>query len=345
MKRFLACCFLLVLGGCDSPLDEVAPVDPIATVETATATRATIDEELTLFGRTEIDPAAARTLSLQTESQLTQIFAPVGTIVEAGAQLVAYIPSSAGALDRVKATNEAAFAQTELARQQRLLADGLASEADVALARQTYTAARATVESLGSRPGSHAAILHAPVAGIVDKLDYSPGDVVPSGAILVRVAPLDRLRARFGVESKSLESFAVGQDIAIATMDRRLSLTTPITAIDPRIDPVTRTASVLTMAGPGFAPGEPIRGIIKLASHSLVISIPRNAVLEDLAGAFVFVVRAGHAYRTSITRGIDNGVVIEIGSGLNEGDTVVTVGGSSLSEGMAVTSAAPATAP
>ena len=60
--------------------------------------------------------------------------------------------------------------------------------------------------------------------------------------------------------------------------------------------------------------------------------IPKSAVISEDLNQSVYVIRDSLAFRQPIQTGYTNGSNIEVLNGLNEGDTVVTIGQGSLQD-------------
>ena len=62
------------------------------------------------------------------------------------------------------------------------------------------------------------------------------------------------------------------------------------------------------------------------------MQIPRSAIIEDQGTASVFVVEEDRAVRKTIKTGYSNRGMVEVTSGLQDGEQVVTVGQASLKQ-------------
>ena len=71
--------------------------------------------------------------------------------------------------------------------------------------------------------------------------------------------------------------------------------------------------------------------------HNDALQIPRSAIVEDQGESSVFIVDGDRAVRRPVTTGYGNRGMVEIISGLDDGEQVVTVGQSSLKHDSRVT--------
>jgi membrane fusion protein (multidrug efflux system) len=66
--------------------------------------------------------------------------------------------------------------------------------------------------------------------------------------------------------------------------------------------------------------------------HEDALQIPRSAVIEDQGVASVFVVEDDHAVRRTVETGYGTKGMVEIVSGLQDGEQVITVGQAGLKQ-------------
>ena len=71
--------------------------------------------------------------------------------------------------------------------------------------------------------------------------------------------------------------------------------------------------------------------------HENALQVPRSAIVEDAGSVSVFVVEDDKAVRKAVTLGYGNRGMVEILSGLQDGERVVTVGQVSLKQDSRVT--------
>ncbi len=342
-SALLALLPLLLLAACGKPADE-GDVKPVASVTTAIVQTGDADDTLTAYGAAEFAPGGEHGLVAPVEAVVARILAPTGTRVAAGQAIAVLQPSPASALDLSKALADATAADAALARAVRLKAGGLSGDAEVETARAAAETADAMIKSLTARGGA-ALTLKAPTAGVVESFGVDTGAVAPQGATVVKIGDLGALRLRLGVEPGRVSGVRIGAVAHLASLAGRPGADGSVTAIDPRLDPQTRQASVYLVApGGAFAPGEPVKADIVLARHARALLIPRAAVLYDGPQPYVFVAAGGAAHRRNIALGVETAAAAEAAKGLSAGERVVAEGASALEDGMAIREAAPATA-
>ncbi len=336
MKSALIALLLLPLLSACSKGKADQDATPTALVTTVQVARGDIAETATAYGAVEFAPDAERALAAPVESVLSTILAPAGTMVTAGQPVVALRLSPASQLDLNKAHTDAVAAAAAYARAQRLRLTGLDSDADVETARAAAASAGAAAQSLASRSGG-ALILRAPMAGVVEAVTSAPGDTVAAGASLGKIGALSGLRVRLGVEPAAAARIPNHATVRLNPLAGGAEQVGSVLAVDPRLDPQTRLASVTVRAtGSGLAPGEPLKGAIVLSEHSGAAVIPRAALLYDQERPYVFIVAKSVAHRRNVVLGASDDQRVEVIGGLAVGDRIVVDGASALDDGMAV---------
>lgn len=330
---------LYTLAGCSNP-SEPPLAEPVARVSTTSAVRGDLAINVIGYGTVEFDPSRQQVLTTQVESRVVETLVQSGVNVAAGTPLLRLAPSSASRLDLTQALADAAAARDELARQQRLRADGLASDGDVERARNNANDLTARASTLSGNVGAVRTVT-AQSGGVIDAILVSPGDVVAAGSPLVRLSEPDAIQARINFELEDATRLSNGDLVHLTGLDGGTHLAdAPIATVDLRVDPATRMTSVLVLlpAGGGFLAGEAVRATAVAETKSGVVLIPRDAVFTDEQGDYVFIDQGGTAERRRIESGETNGDLDEIVSGVSEGERVVTEGGAILTDGMKLTS-------
>lgn len=83
-------------------------------------------------------------------------------------------------------------------------------------------------------------------------------------------------------------------------------------------------------------PGLYAHARIVAEEHAGALTVPASAVVRDGAKRFCLVVADGRARRVEVRTGIADGPRVEVVSGLDPGDLVVTAGAESLTDGQPV---------
>ncbi len=344
--------FLAACGSGDPPMagegtatdDEARPARTMVTeVVVVTNLRDTV--ELTA----EAAPWAAVTVAAEATGRVVELPVEQGDTVAAAAVLARIDDTRARAeLDQARA--EVDHAEATLAQAERALERGreLATTRDISdddldrltLARDTARArlagARARVTM--SRRRLDDTVAHAPFAGVVSERFVELGSWIATGSPLVRVvdrrrikmigaaSQRDRARLRPGmpaevrIEALPGVTFEGRLRLLGQEADQRTGTYRVEVAVD---DPVTPSGD--TSSGDQLLPGLQGTLVIELGARR-TLTMPRSAFFLSAEGEAVFAVRDGIARLVIPRLGTVSGDRVEILSGLDEGDHLVTIG-------------------
>ncbi|MBS0012810.1 MAG: efflux RND transporter periplasmic adaptor subunit [Desulfobacterales bacterium] len=253
-------------------------------------------------------------------------------------------------LDARQAALEEARANLENARlvfnrRQRLYEQKLGTEEARDEARARYQALIAQVKRIQAeieniRETLKDTKIRAPFDGFAGAHHVDAGQLVDTETRLTAVVQVERLKIRFTVPERHMERVRIGQQIRIsapAYPEKKFSGT--IYFIDPQIEPGTRSLKIQAQADNpknllrpgGFASVELIAG-----TREGVLTIPEEALIPTRSGYMVFVIENGRAKGREVKIGLRRPGIVEITSGLQEGQTIVQAGHISLYEGAQV---------
>lgn len=233
-----------------------------------------------------------------------------------------------------KAEAEVRQARLDLKRIDDLVKRKAASRDELARARTTLEVAVAEA-SLQRTRLEHTRI-NAPFAGIITARLVEPGDVAPRHSHLLSLADPDSLYTEVKVSDLLLPHLRVGASVQVR-IDALGRTDHPgrILRIHPRIDPVTRLGIVEVLLEPvpaGARAGQFARVTLNTAPVPRLM-IPFTALRRDREGEHVFVVKQGKAQRLAVRSGLRLGDDIELLSGVQPGQQVITRGFLGLSAG------------
>jgi len=185
-----------------------------------------------------------------------------------------------------------------------------------------------------------------PIAGVVADRSVYPGEMPPSGTPIISIIDISQIVARANVPVKEASSVHVGRPARITGPDGDLA--GKVTVVSPSVDPNTTTVEVwVQVANPGerLKPGGTVRVAIIAETIQNTMVVPATALLNsDEGGQKVMVVtKDSVAHERKVSVGVRQGDRLQILSGLQEGDQVVTSGGLGLEDKAKVTIQAPKT--
>lgn len=181
--------------------------------------------------------------------------------------------------------------------------------------------------------------IRAPIDGVVMLRSVELGDLVRGNDVVFVVADLEPLQARIRVPEKRMAQVRPGQAARIA-VDTAPDRTFPavVRMISPGVDPASGTVKVtLNVQAEGILrPGMFSTVRIVTDSRPDALIVPKKALVLETDEDDVFAVRDGKAQRLRVELGYTDGERVQIVSGLEAGDQVITVGHEGLKDNAAV---------
>jgi len=319
--------------------DEGVPVD-VVTVRTGTIT---VIREVTGV----VSGIRQSTLRSSGAYKIAQVVIREGQRVKRGQTLVRYdvdiSPDRLARLDQVREAYQNAKRQVD--RLEPLHKEGAIAESDLDAARTALAIAEADL-----RNSRLELSVVSPIDGVATLIAVRAGDVVDDGEVVAQVAILDSVRVDADVSGEMVGELRVGAPVILeerfavgrAPYDAPDRADGRITRVSLGANPDTRlfhVEAVLDNSDRLLRPGQVVTldAIVKRVGPVTVI--PRSAILGDEAiepGTThdVFVIEDYVASRRSVEIGQAEDVLVEIISGVADGDMVVVFGANRLSDGV-----------
>ena len=315
--------------------------EPSVLVQPGRVVQRAISETLTVYGQVQADPDTVQIITMLHDGLIARVAARPGQRVAAGQTLLDVTISPSAHMAYLKARAAVDYARRELDRQQRLLSEKLATNAQVAAAQNTLQDARAALQALDAQ-GQNKAMMQitAPAAGIITQLKVKQGDWLQTGATLLEMAIGNHLVAVLGLEPEDIHRMAPGtpvtlRSVFVADYQANSQLREIHAIINPSTHLVDALVPIPADQSDGLVLGSSLTADVRLATHT-GLTVPRSAVLQDQQGAYVFRIVDGHGRRVAVKTGVKTAQWVEITSGLTAGQVIVVVGNYELKDGMPV---------
>jgi HlyD family secretion protein len=223
------------------------------------------------------------------------------------------------------------------------------AQSQYALAEKDYSvkaAAAAVAAARGRETSAEAQLSYtritSPIDGVVTDRPYYAGETPASGAPLVTVMDLSSVVARAYLSPQQAGQLHVGDAASLTPGEGQTPVPGKVTVISPALDANSTTLEVwVTAANPGekLKPGASVTLdiVVKTVKNALVV--PAAAILTATDGSTSVMVIGGDgkAHQTTVKTGIRDGDAVQILSGLEAGQQVVTTGAYGLPDGTKVT--------
>ncbi len=329
---------ILILGTCKVawPAESVT-----ALVQTQPLGRHDLSAHLSCYGTITLNPEKVISLNFPRAGQITRLLVSPGEMVKKGLPLLEFETSPQDSVGYVQAQSAVELARHELSRLKSLAAEQLATRSQVAQAQKTLIDAEAALAAqmkLGTDKKKE--LLLAPFDGLVNDLKVVQGERIQMGTTALQLARTDGLLVVLGIEPEDRTKVKPGLLVQVTSVfDGSIRGSGMIRKVHGLINPQTKLVDVTVdlkneQAAP-VMPGMSVRGEIILNQYRGP-AVPRQAVLKDNQGAYVFVVREGLAHRVNVRTDIESKGLVGITGPFRNNDRVVVLGNYELKDGMAV---------
>lgn len=305
-------------------------------VATEPAAREPLVKVIEALGTAKANESVTLTASLN--ETVRRINFEDGDFVEAGTILVE-LSNEEEEAQLAEARANLDEAQRQLARLKDLDEQGIAATSDVDEARAGAEAAEARLNSVIARLDDR--LIRAPFSGMLGFREVSPGTLLMSGDAITTLDDVSQIKLDFTVPETFLNLMKPGGKIIARSAswgDREF--TGIVRAVGSRVDPVTRAVVVRALIpneDGALRPGM-LLTVRVVTEEKLAFMVPERVVVQVGTKAFVYVVDDENvAHRQVVQLGTRQAGNVEIVSGVNEGDRIVTLGIIKLRDGAKVT--------
>jgi membrane fusion protein (multidrug efflux system) len=324
------------------------PDDKAIVIRTTPLARASLSE---IYGTTATLRADKKAMvTSRTQGVLQRLHVEEGDRVSKG-QSLAELENDEQRIEYERAEATAATRKREFERSASLHSQGLVADEVYEATRRMHEEARHTADL--AELALSRTIIRAPFSGQILTRLVDLGATLSNGTELYELADLSPLYADFGVPERHIGRLLVGQAVRLATEALEIESEAKIERIAPLVDTESGTVKV-TAAVHGdsrLRPGTFVRVGVVTDTHADAFVVPRSALVSEGRRWHLFRVREDgtHVERLEIVRGFEEGPRIEVSlvgseTTLSDGDRIVTVGASALSDGSSVTDEATANA-
>jgi len=234
-------------------------------------------------------------------------------------------------------------------RMERLFKEKAVSDQQYEKARLAFEAAQAQKDQAEAAVNlaKHAlevSIMKAPFDGVIASKNLDEGDVInpmmggfSASSSVLTLVDYSRIKVRFDVTPSDVARIAKGQNVQLESFSLPGQLFEgKVTVVNSSADPQTkkfRVEALINNPDLILKPGTFGRLILEVNTKENSLAVPQMAILEN---SYVFVVEGNKAVKKTVTTGLKNTDLIEITSGLNEGDLVIVEGNFGLADGSPV---------
>ncbi|HTV84029.1 MAG TPA: efflux RND transporter periplasmic adaptor subunit [Dyella sp.] len=350
MNRFLLTnaalvAMLALLGGCGSggagDADDAADVSGQVLVTTTLPISQTFHDTIQAWGNAVGDPHRATNISLGHGGLVGALDAVAGQHVHRGQALLHVVPDPVARNAYRQAESAWTLASGEFKRTEQMVAQHLATQSQLATARKALDDAQAGLQAQRALGGGAALeVVSAPSDGVVTALDVNRGDRFQAGAALMSFTPAHELIARLAVQPEQAPRLRPDMSVQVqAEYGSDEVWKGQVFMVGQSIDAQTHLVPLLVTlppdAGNTLVAGAAVRASIDTTGYT-AWALPRDAVLHDDKGDYVFTVDHGNAKRIDVTLKHPAGDTVGVEGALDAKTPVIVLGNYELNDGDAV---------
>ncbi len=173
------------------------------------------------------------------------------------------------------------------------------------------------------------AYVRAPFDGVLGLTTATVGTYVSPGATITTLSRVRPVKIDFAVPGRFASSVRVGDTVRVTDEATSRVLPAVVYAVNPQIDPVSRTLPVRARypnRHDELRPGAFVKVNLELGQTASAIQVPTEAVVPVASGYQVYKVVHGKVAPQDVKIGIRSERVIQITTGLVVGDTLLRTG-------------------
>jgi multidrug efflux pump subunit AcrA (membrane-fusion protein) len=179
--------------------------------------------------------------------------------------------------------------------------------------------------------------IRSPFAGVVTDRPLYPGELATTGAPLMTVMDVSKIVARINMAQDQAKDVKVGNEATLTPSDGDMPVTGKVIVVSPASDANSTTVQVWVQAdnpGERLRAGQSVHVSIVAATIDGATLIPAPAVLSNAEGETIVLVvdDKNVAHEKVVEIGAREPAMVQVTSGVEPGERVVTVGGVGLED-------------
>lgn len=274
---------------------------------------------------------------------LTQVYVKAGQRVSKG-QILARIDDGGMGSQLAQAETQLALAKTTFERQKNLWNQKIGSEIQFLQAKTTLESQQKAVAQIKSQLNKTRIV--APFSGTIDEVITEKGKVVAPGMELFRIVNLSNMYVTANVPENYIGQLKTGATVEVYLNSLGKTYKGRVRQVGNYINPNNRTFAIeIALPNPDNLLRPNQVAVLKIEDYKnpKALLLPENIIQENAQGnKIVYVIenREGKhlakAVQKTVETGFTTGAYVEIKSGLEPGEVVITDGVKSLKDGITV---------
>jgi membrane fusion protein (multidrug efflux system) len=231
-----------------------------------------------------------------------------------------------------KAKSRESLAKAQESRQKQLLAIKSISQNEYDIAVNELNTVKAEIDLIQAQ--IRRTEVRAPFDGVIGLKYVSPGAYITPATRIANLVNVATLKVDFSIPGQYAPLVRVGDSVSFtlqgsSALGSAETFKARIYAIEPKIDPLTRTMQIRAIfdnKARKVLPGSFAELELVLRDIPNAILVPTETLIPELKGQRIFLARSGKAQAVQVETGIRTERRLQILSGVQAGDTVITTG-------------------
>lgn len=288
----------------------------------------------------KVDAEEEVTLTPKMAGSITRINVKPGDYVREG-QVLAEIESGtmSNSVAEVRASYD--LAKTVYDRQKNLWDQKIGSEIQYLQAKNNKESLEKRLAAMQDQWDMYR--IKSPINGTVDAVDIKTGQVVAPGIPAVRVVNLSQLKVKAEVSETYSTRVKQNDNVIISFPDIKKEISTKLSYAGKSINTINRTFEIEAKLDPKKVDVRPnMIAVVKIADYTnkSAFVVPINMVQSGNEGSYIYVAEGEKENAVAKKRVVETGMSyngnVELKSGLQNGDRVITTGYQDLIEGQKI---------
>jgi membrane fusion protein (multidrug efflux system) len=329
LYKVLAFSILLFVGSCKektnpSSASQASKKQGPATVQGYIVKTGAVSEPLELPG--SLLPMEETELHSEVSGRVVGLYIKEGTSISSGALMVKLFDGDLQA--QLKKLNvQLQIAEKTEERSNELLKLNGISQQDYDLTFLQVSNIKADIELMKTNIAKTE--IRAPYNGKIGFRNISMGAYVTPATIITTIRQVAQLKLQFSVPEKYSSKITNGQLIPFSIEGNKQKFLAKVYATESTVSETTRGLNVRCLVqqnNAALVAGSFARVDMDFAKNNNAILIPSQAILPQARGKKVVLYKDGTAKFVDVQTGVRDSANVEIISGLNVGDTIITTG-------------------
>lgn len=171
--------------------------------------------------------------------------------------------------------------------------------------------------------------IRAPFSGTLGLRNISAGAYISPSTTLTTIRQNNQLKLDFTLPEKFTNSFRIGQTVDFSVEGNSKTYTAKVIAAESGLAENTRSLNIralVTNNDGKLLPGTFAKVATSFNNDPNGLMVPSQAILPQARGKKLIIYRSGIASFVDVVTGLRDSAMVQIVSGVNEGDTIVTTG-------------------